>query len=83
MMALIFTYYLFVYDPVASVWERDDGNVDLMPDGRHLGPNPIDTDFLGMFRPYSNEWYTIKLPISDRNALEKEFNNVRVHWCCY
>lgn len=83
MVALVSTYYLLVYDPVTSVWDRDDGNADLMPDGRRREANPIDTAFHGFFRPYSNQWYTMKLAISDRNALEKEFNNVRVHYCCF
>lgn len=78
-MALISTYYLFVYDPVDSVWDQEDGNAELMADGRHREANPIDSGFLGLVRTYLDRWYTMKLPMSDRNKLEKEFNNVSVH----
>lgn len=79
MMALIFTYYVFVYDPVASPPDHDDGNVDSMLDDRHRVTNPIDYGLLRPFRSFLGRRYVGKLPISDRNKLENAFNKVRIH----
>ena len=58
MVVLIFTYYVFVYDPVDSLRDHDGGNVDLMPEERHHDANPIDSSLLRPVRAFLGEVYT-------------------------
>lgn len=79
MVALIVTYYVFVYDPVVSLRYHDGGDLDSMPDGRHREANPIDSGIFGSTRAFLGRWYTTRLPIAERDRLEQAFNKVRIH----
>lgn len=73
MISLIVSYYVFVYDPVASLRDHDGGEI-------HKA-NPIDSGFLRFTRSFLGTWYTIKLPKPYRDKLEKAFNNASLRCC--
>lgn len=75
MVLLIVTYYVFVYDPDASLRDHDG-------DELHQA-NSIDSCFLHLTtRSNFGTWYKIKLPKSYRDKLEKAFNDVSVERYC-
>lgn len=82
MISLVVTYYVFVYDPVASLRDHDVGEIHSLSDGRHHEANPIDSGFLRFIRSFLGTWYKIKLPKANRDELEKAFNNASVRCCC-
>ena len=83
MIILIFTYYVFIYDPDLSLQDHDGGDIHLMPNGTRREPNPIDSGLLRPIRAFLSTWYKFKIPIAERNKLENAFNRVSTHCCCF
>lgn len=77
MIALILTYYVFVFLPITSLQDH------AMSEEPHRKPNPIDSGLFLQTRAVLGRWSAATFPISDTNELENAFNNVRIHSCCF
>lgn len=81
MIALVLVYYVFVYNPYASLEEDDDDSSVELPEEMYCKVNPVDSGFLLSIPVSSGRWYKAKLPRAERKRLEDTFNKVRT--CCH
>lgn len=82
MVALVFAYYVFVYDPSASIYEDDDQISLNLPEECNHKVNPIDSGFLRSIPSSSGRWYERKLSGAERKQLQDTFHKVRIYRHC-